>query len=158
MTELHDAASRRCDSLGTNGMNSESNEARVRRAIEAIWNRGDLDVADELFAPDYVNHDGVISDLVIGPEAIKISAALHRLAFPTLSVVVEELSAGEDTVVLGWTARSWPVDRPDGTHGGSNQSLKGITRSRFVDGKIVESWTECDRIGTFRNLGVLQKE
>jgi len=50
-------------SLGTNGMNSESNEARVRRAIEAIWNRGDLDVADELFAPDYVNHDGVISDL-----------------------------------------------------------------------------------------------
>ena len=144
MTELHDAASRRCDSLGTNGMNSESNEARARRAIEAIWNRGD--------------HDGVISDLVIGPEAIKISAALHRLAFPNLSVVVEELSAGEDTVVLGWTARSWPVDRPDGTHGGSNQSLKGITRSRFVDGKIVESWTEWDRIGAFRNLGVLQKK
>jgi hypothetical protein len=68
-------------------MNSESNEARLRRAIEAIWNRGDLDVADELFAPDYVNHDGVISDLVIGPEAITISAALH-LALPNLSVVV----------------------------------------------------------------------
>ncbi len=139
-------------------MNSESNEARVRRAIEAIWNRGDLDVADELFAPDYVSHDGVISDLVIGPEAIKISAALHRLAFPNLSVVVEELSAGEDTVVLGWTARSRPVDRLDGTHGRSNHSLKGITRSRFVDGKIVESWTEWDRIGAFRNVGVLQKD
>jgi hypothetical protein len=139
-------------------MASSANEALVRRAIGAIWNDGDLEVADELFAPEYVNHYGVISDLVIGPEAIKISAALHRLAFPNLSVVVEEVSAAEDTVVVAWTARSGPLGRPDGTRDRSNQSLKGITRSRFVDAKIVESWTEWDRIGYFGNLGVVQTE
>jgi len=154
MTELHDAACRRCDSLGTSAMNSDSNGARVRRAIEAIWNRGDLDAADELFAAEYVNHDGVISDLVIGPEAIKISVAVYRLAFPNLSVVVEELNAAEDTVVLRWTATSGPVGRPHGIHAGSNRRLKGITRCRLVDGKIVESWTEWDQSTVLRDLGV----
>lgn len=51
-------------------MSVSAHEAVVRRAIEAIWNRGDLDVADELFAADYVNHHGLISDLILGPEAI----------------------------------------------------------------------------------------
>ena len=67
-------------------MSASANEAVMRTAIEAIWNRGDLDVADDVFAADYVNHDGLIADLVRGPEAIKISAALHRLAFPGLHV------------------------------------------------------------------------
>ena len=71
---------------------ASANETLVRRAIEAIWNRGDLDVADELFAPGFVNHNGLITDLVFGPEAIKISAAFYRLAFPDLHVTVEALT------------------------------------------------------------------
>jgi len=51
----------------------------VRQAVEAIWNRGELDAADALFAPDYVNHGGLIPDLVRGPEAVKLSAALVLL-------------------------------------------------------------------------------
>jgi hypothetical protein len=34
------------------------------------------------------------------------------------------------------------------------KSLTGITHSRFAGGKIVESWTEWDRIGVLRELGV----
>src|SRR5688500_6322882 len=68
-----------------------NNEALVRRAIEAIWNRGELGVADDLFAHDYVNHDGLIPDLVRGPEAIKISVAFYRIAFPDFYITVEEL-------------------------------------------------------------------
>ena len=136
-------------------MASSVNEALVRRAIEAIWNQGDLDVADELFAPEYVNHYGVISDLVMGPEAIKISAALHRLALPNLCVVVEELSGHEVMVVVRWTARKEPFGQRIGSKVRSSQlSLKGITRSRIADGKIVESWTEWDQIGALRDMGV----
>src|SRR5690242_19828039 len=84
---------------------SAAHEALVRQAIELIWNRGDLDAADELFAPDYVNHYGLIADLVLGPEAIKVSAALHRVAFPCLHVSVDEISTVDDAVLLRWTAR-----------------------------------------------------
>lgn len=128
------------------------NEAVVLRAVEAIWNQGDLDSADELFAADYVNHYGLIADLVLGPEAIKISAALHRLAFPGLHVSVEEVSSVEDTVVLRWTARA-TANRPD-ADAFAPETLTGITRSRITAGKIVETWTEWDRVGVLRNLGI----
>jgi len=141
-------------------MSSSSNEALVRRAIEAIWNRGDLDVADELFSPDYVNHHGLISDVIFGPEAIKISAAFHRLAFPQLRVVIEELSTDADTVVLRWTARNGSAERTtvDNNVATNERSVKGITRNRFAEGKIVESWTEWDRIAVFRQLGLVPPE
>jgi SnoaL-like polyketide cyclase len=141
-------------------MLSSGNETLVRRAIAAIWNRGDLDVADELFAPEYVNHHGLISDLVRGPEAIKISAAFHRLAFPGLRVVIEDLNTDGDTVVLSWTATSESPGRAAGrnTLGTSERSLKGITRSRFADGKIAESWTEWNQIGVLRDLGFVPTE
>jgi len=50
---------------------SSAHEALVRQAIELIWNRGDLDAADEFFAPGYVNHHGLIVDLILGPEAVR---------------------------------------------------------------------------------------
>ena len=86
-------------------MRAEQQVALVRRAVEAIWNRGELDVADVLFATDYVNHDGLITDLVHGPEAIKVSVALYRTAFPDLQLTVDDLTAEGDTVLLHWTAR-----------------------------------------------------
>jgi len=108
------------------------NEAIVRRAIEVIWNCGELSVADELFDVAYVNHDGLIPDLVRGPEAIKISVVFYRTAFPDLHIAVEESRTEGETVVLSWTAR-----RDSG-----QTLLRGITRSRFAGGKIVESWTQ----------------
>lgn len=138
---------------------TELHEVLVRRAIEAIWSRGDLDVADQLFAADYLNHDGLIADLVLGPEAIKISAALNRLAFPGLHVIVEDLSADEDTVVLRWTARRVSASRPDGAAPAlDGQSLTGVTRSRFSAGTIPESWTQWDRAGVLRQLGLDQEK
>lgn len=131
-----------------------ANEALVRRAIEAIWNRGDLDVADELFAPDYVNHDGLIVDLVLGPEAIKISAALYRVAFPGLRVRVEEVNAIDDTVVLRWSASSSRDTVDTGASSSAPRSVSGTIRSRIWNGKIVESWTEWDRIGVLGELGL----
>lgn len=133
-------------------MSASANEALVLKAIEAIWNRGDLDAADALFAPAYLNHYGLITDLVLGPEAIKISAAIYRLAFPGLHVSVEEISTVEDTVVLRWTARTnagrsgTPTTAPD--------VLTGITRSRIAAGKIIETWTEWNRVGVLRKLGI----
>ena len=130
------------------------NEAIVRRAIEDVWNRGDLAVADELFAPGFVNHNGLITDLVSGPEAIKISAAFYRLAFPDLHISVEALTIKEDTVVLSWTARRSSSDDPDdGAFTANQKLLTGITRGRLADGKIIETWTEWNRVQALHDLG-----
>ena len=70
---------------------SERNRDLVRRAVEEIWNQGHLALADVLFAPTYVNHGGLIPDLLHGPEAIKSGVALYRAAFPDFYLTVEAL-------------------------------------------------------------------
>lgn len=119
-----------------------SNEALVRRAIEAIWNRYELDVADDLFGAEYVNHHGLIPDLVRGPEAIKVSVTLYRLAFPDLHIVVDALSTKGETVVLHWSARRRFPSRSGGSSPATPpELLTGITRMRMGGGRILESWT-----------------
>jgi hypothetical protein len=53
-----------------------ANKALVRLAIESIWTRGDLEVADDLFDADYVNHYGLIADFILVPQVVKIGSAL----------------------------------------------------------------------------------
>jgi hypothetical protein len=123
--------------------------------IEEIWNRGDLDVADALFTDDYVNHGGLIPELIRGPEAIKLSVALYRSAFPTFLVVVDELTTAEDAIVLRWVAHRRPplMDRPASKLG----RLKGITRCRLQSGKIAESWTAWDSRAAFARCVALKR-
>ena len=127
----------------------------VRRAVEEIWNRGDLGLADVLFAPAYVNHGGLIPDLVRGPEAIKASVALYRAAFPGFYITVEALTAAGEMVDLQWTARPAPVD---GRHPAAPDSgggmLRGATRGRLAANQIAESWTTWDHLGVLRHLGI----
>jgi predicted SnoaL-like aldol condensation-catalyzing enzyme len=130
------------------GTSAEHNVAVVHRAVEEVWNQRDFDVADALFAPDYVNHGGLIPDLVQGPEMIKISVALFRTAFPAFRVTAEAVIAeGRDTVLLRWTAHN---DASSGEQG----RLLGTTRSRFEDGKIAESWTCWDHDGVLGRMGL----
>lgn len=119
----------------------------IRRTVQDIWNEGHVDVADDLFAKDYVNHGGLIPDIVSGPEAIKMSVVLYRRAFPWLHISVDELQTVGEIVVLSWTARN---DRPPdvGLHDGlpaQENYLTGTTCIRCVDGKIAESCTSWDK-------------
>ena len=140
-------------------MASEDKAAVVRRVVEAIWNRGELAVADELFAPDYVNHQGLIPDLVRGPDAIKLSVALYRAAFPTLHITIEEVTADGEMVVLHWTAwRTAPEERTRSAPGDNEGRLTGVTRSQVAGGTIRASWTDWDQVGVLRQLGLIPGE
>ena len=118
------------------------NPALVRRAVEEIWNRGQLDLADVLFAADYINHAGLITNLVRGPEAIKISVAFYRTAFPNFQITIDALTANRDAVLLRWTVGAMP-----GT-------LAGMIVSRVAGGQIVESWTHWDQANVLARLGL----
>src|SRR6478736_253894 len=87
-------------------MSTKHNVAMVHRAVEEVWNQRDLDVADALFSHDYVNHGGLIPDLVQGPEMIKMSVALFRTPFPDFWITAEDVSAEGETVLLRWTAHN----------------------------------------------------
>lgn len=84
---------------------SEENKDISRRADEELFNRGNLSIADELFAPDFVYHDPVSHEEWRGPESVKRYAAMLRVAFPDLHQTIEEQIAEGDKVAYRWTAR-----------------------------------------------------
>lgn len=128
---------------------SATDTAIVQRAIDEIWNAGCIEIADELFAATYLNHGGLIPDLVPGPEGIKFSVALYRAAFPDLRISVDSLSAIKGTVDLRWTARTDTAGAVRAGH-----ALTGETRSSVAGGQIVESWTTWDSTAALQTLGV----
>jgi hypothetical protein len=125
-------------------MAEQGTAALVRRAVEEIWNAGDLTVADELFASGYHNHAGLITNLVCGPEAIKISVALYHTAFPDLLITIDALTAKRDAVLLRWTARS-PARQG---------ALAGFLVCRIAGGQIAESWTHWDQADVLERFGL----
>src|SRR5215216_1787210 len=77
---------------------SEENKALVRREEEELFSGSNLDVADEIYAADYVGHDPSNPEDVRGLEAAKQAAADYRKAFPDLRVTVEDVIAEGDKV------------------------------------------------------------
>jgi len=145
---------RRIDSLrrAIGGHRGAGQLARI--AIEGIWNRGEFALADVLFTADYVNHGGLITDLVRGPEAIKFSVALFRTAFPTFHIAMDALTADQTAVEARWVAydREAVDGSPRKGHG-----LRGITRCRLECGKIAESWTVWDRRSGLTEWALIQE-
>jgi steroid delta-isomerase-like uncharacterized protein len=136
---------------------SEENKSVVRREFEEMFNRGgNLDAADEIYAPDYVGHEPAFGDAQ-GVEGAKQFAADFRQAFPDLHTTIEDMVAEGDKVVTRF--------RGSGTHQGEIEDLgpatgnrmeiTGITIEQFSDGKIVEDWTNFDALGMMQQLGLV---
>jgi predicted ester cyclase len=90
---------------------SEENKALVRRYFEEIWDKGNLELIDELFTTNFVRHGPTATEgEVRGPEAFKDLVSMYRSAFPDLRVAIEDLIAEGERVVTRWRTR--------GTHQG----------------------------------------
>jgi predicted ester cyclase len=131
------------------------NKARFRRTYEELLNQGILEVADELIAPDFINHEAP-PGMDRGPESMRALANMLRTAFPDLHFEIEELVAEGDTVAGRLTM--------SGTHEGPLMGMPPTGRSvrqehmhfvRFRDGKGVEHWGVRDDLGMMRQLGLI---
>ncbi len=136
-------------------MSTEENKAVVRRLLD-VWEQGNIDLIDELLAPDYVNHSPATPEQPTGPEGLKGAVSMFRSAIPDLKMVVEDMIAEGDKVVLRYTL--------EGTHEGElfgipptgkRLSIKSIAVERVSDGKIREHWRVTDELGMMQQLGVI---
>jgi steroid delta-isomerase-like uncharacterized protein len=131
------------------------NAALVRRYFEEVWNRGRLEVLDELLSPDYVNRTPSIPDPAPGPAGLKPIVAAMRAAFPDLHYAVEDVVATETRAVARVVMT--------GTHGGDLFGLAPTGRAVRVDqinveeigpdGRIRQHWRVTDELALMRQLG-----
>lgn len=133
---------------------SDAGTTLIRRVFDEICNDGRLEVADELFASDYVNHGGLIADLVRGPEAVKVSIALHRHAFPGTTFDIENVRTCGRSLTCDWVASRAQSTCRDGRGSiAAAGELRGQLLCHIVDGQIAESWLRWDRAESLRQLG-----
>lgn len=131
----------------------DMNMATFRRAIDEGWNSGNVAVIDELFAPDFIEHQAGIGP---GREGVKESIRSLRSAFPDIHLVFDAVVAAGDLVWARLTAA--------GTHEGPflgapatgrHMSVDVIDVVRVVDGRIVEHWGVADRLGVAQQVGAV---
>lgn len=133
---------------------TEENKRIVRRLLEDVVTGGDVDVIDDLFAPDVIDH--TLTGETTGREPIKDRAEGLHAAFSDFSATVAALVAEDDTVALR------AIDR--GVHEGEFVGIEPTGREveyeataffRIRDGTIVERWVQPDLFGLLGQLDVL---
>ena len=138
-------------------MYSETNKALVRREFEEMFTQGgNLDTAEEFYAPDYVLHEPTSGE-VRGLEAAREFAATYRIAFPDLQTAIEDQVAEGDKVVSRFSGRGTHLGETEdfGPATGNRIEITGITIDRFADGRIVEEWTNYDALSLLQQIGLI---
>ena len=136
-------------------MSSNQREALIRQVLEEAWNRGNFDELDELYAPDYVQHNPPKDDLV-GLDARKKFFALYRTAFPDLEISIEEIIMESDTAAVRLTWKGTfkgEIPGLDAKPTGDLVRGTGQMFMHFKDGKVVEQFNQDDYLGMYQQFG-----
>jgi predicted ester cyclase len=143
------------------GMSDQQNKSVVRREFEEIFSQGgNLDAAEEIYAPNYVGHEPTFGD-VHGVEGAKQFAATYRQAFPDIQTTMEDQVAEGDKVVTRFSSRGTHQGESEdfGPPTGNRIEVTGITIEQFSEeGKIVEDWTNFDALGLMQQLGLVPEQ
>jgi steroid delta-isomerase-like uncharacterized protein len=133
-----------------------------RQILEQGFNEGKLDLVDQLVSPEAVNHDPAEPAHlrgVRGPQVFKRTVEMYRAAFPDVQIIVDDVIAVDDKVVLRWHSEGTHRNELEGlAPTGARVSLTGMSVDRWKDGKVVESWSEWDNLGLARQLGAIPPE
>lgn len=124
-----------------------------RKWIEAL-NRGDLSVAELVFAPGCVVHITGAPAADIDLPSVKQMLAGFFVAFPDLHFTIEDQIVAGEKVAMRWTAtgtHSGPLGAAPPT--GKRVQITGLILDRVVDGRVVERWEQWDQPAMLQQLG-----
>jgi steroid delta-isomerase-like uncharacterized protein len=137
-------------------LSTEEKRNVLKRVSHEVFGQGNMESADELIAPDFVDHDplpGVPADR----EGFKTVVQMFRSAFPDFEVDLMHTIVDGDKVVDHVASR--------GTHTGEFMGIpptgKRISTSAIVisllgsDGRIVERWQRFGAMQLMQQIGVI---
>ena len=122
----------------------EHNKLLVRKIVEEMFNKGSLDVAIEIFAPDFVDrgHE-TMGDKPGGPDGFAHFVKAVRAALPDIKANIQTMVAEGDYVAMWNTATATHRGELFGMPAsGKRISMKDFHFFRFQNGKIVEHWNQ----------------
>ena len=149
-----DPTERMEDMEGVQGV-EEHNAATFVRWFDEGCSRGNVDLVEELYAPEYVSHS-LPDTLPPTREGLKAFIRALRDGIPDLECPVEQVVAEGDRVAGVFSLK--------GTHAGNLLGIAATERhidvgvmviARFDDaGRWIEDWNCWDQLGLLQQVGV----
>jgi predicted ester cyclase len=134
----------------------KENEKVVRRFIDEVWNKGNVDVADELLHPR-VKLRGV--SYTPTRQGEKKFVAAYRKAFPNMRFRITQIIADGNHVSVQLRGKGTHKGEWQGVAASNNRvTVNGSALMTLRKGKIVEAVHNPDLIGVRRDMGVVPKE
>jgi ketosteroid isomerase-like protein len=127
-----------------------NNEEIVRRFLGELLSNGNLDVADDIMAPDAVIHtlDSYTPDFGKGPNAMKQIVSFYHAAFSDFQLTIEDITVTENKVASRFKISGVHTgDLPGFPATGLTINSDGMEIYSIVEGKIVEFWHVADVLG-----------
>ncbi|MBI1257793.1 MAG: ester cyclase [Chloroflexi bacterium] len=133
---------------------AEEQEQLVSRIWDEIWNQGELEACDEVFAPDYFGHLPMMD--VHGPEQFKQLVGAYRGAYPDVHLTVEDLFLSGNKVAVRWVSRGTHLGAMMGVPPSGNKiEIMGISLFRLENGRVAEEWEGFDTLKMMQQIGAL---
>jgi len=139
-------------------MSTEDNKALSRKLFDGL-NENDVAIIDEFCTADFVLHDpagpgGWRKSGINGLEEYKEYMSGFFASFPG-QFTIDDMIAEGDKVVTRWTYRATHQGQwRDVSASGKEVTFTATGTSRFVGGKVAETWQNVDNLGVLRQLGL----
>ncbi len=136
-------------------MSVEKNKALLRRYVEEVLNKGNVDAVNKFFATNCVDHTAP-PGTPPGASGIKQLLTVTLEALSNLHVTIEDMIAEGDKVVSRITGRGAHTTKFMGVAPtGKELTIMQISIDRIAGGKIVEHWGLADQMALMQQLGVV---
>jgi predicted ester cyclase len=123
----------------------ENNKALVRRFNEEVYNRGNMDVADELLAPNFVSRDALTGEEGSREDLKREIAEQAAISSDLHFSIEEEIAEGDKVVTRVIGSGTHDLEEFEGlAPSGKRITIENITINRVVEGKIVEERNVAD--------------
>jgi steroid delta-isomerase-like uncharacterized protein len=127
-----------------------------RRVFTEIYGQGKIELVNQLYSDDFIDDSPGGGK---GRELIKGAVMGFHAACPDLQMEIEDVFATQDKVVIRYIGRGTQT----GAYGeipatGKPIVVRGITVFLIENGKVKTEWTEYDRLGMLRQIGVIPNQ
>jgi steroid delta-isomerase-like uncharacterized protein len=137
-------------------MAAEQNKALIVRFVEELFNKGNMGIVSEIFAPDFIEREQLPPGIPNGREGVKVLTTMLRSAFPDFNATIDDILAEGDKVVIRMT---WSGTQKGEFMGvpatGKRVSFGVIDIIRIANGKLVEHWGQMDSMSLMQQLGAI---
>jgi len=123
-----------------------------------IWNEGNLDRIDEVYAPEIIVRASTFPEDIVGLEGLKNWVDSTHMGFSDFNMTFEEIIVKGDKIITRWTSsgiHTGVLSMPLGELPPTNKKIhiSGIAINRMENGKAVEEIVVYNVLELMQQLG-----